>query len=729
MSNPVHARVVVRSGRATLMLNDKPTAPLFYALPDCPGARWTWEEVPSRNIGLFAAQGVRLFQAGVFLEHMVGADGKLDISLARRQVAGILAVCPEAKVMLRVHLHTPPEWWAANPDECVGYADGPATPETRWGLERPIGRDNEHPVRASFYSEKWRAWARGHLRAFCAELSGTREGAAVFALQVAYGVYGEWHQFGFFSHEPDTGPAATAAFRTWLQGRYGEEAALATAWDRPGLRWADAACPDAAARARADIAGLRDPRRQRAVVDYYTFLHEGLADAIIMMAQAVREAWGRPVVTATFFGYYYCMFGRQAAGGHLALARVLASPHVDCLCASPTYTPTAMPLGGTGHSKSLVDAVRRAGKLWLDEMDRATSVSGCPWDRSFTSTIPDDIAVLRRNLLQPATRGGGAWCFDFGPLAGTPSFARVGLMGWWDQPQLQEEIGRLQALIASRQERPYRRAADVLVLHDPWAFAHLAANPHDPKKLVFGVMPVSETDPVSPRLVDGVAEALYQSGLIHDDALLSELPGLDLSPYRMVVLAMAPVLDAAQRRLLREKVAAAGRHLVLLGYCGWSDGQLMGPQVAGDWSGLPVRAHDLAAPQHTLSLDGVEEQQTLPGPFTVPAFAAGAGQVVGRWADGEPSAVCRTEPAATWWAFGLPPNRPAFWRALGRRAGCLVVNDHDETTLLGDGLLVVHTVSGGARELRLPAGIVVRAELPPRSTTVFDAETGARLLG
>ena len=49
--------------------------------------------------------------------------------------------------------------------------------------------------------------------------------------------------------------------------------------------------------------------------------------------------------------------------------------------------------------------------------------------------------------------------------------------------------------------------------------------------------------------------------------------------------------------------------------------------------------------------------------------------------------------------------------------------------LLGDGLLVVHTVAGGARELRLPTGAVVRAELPPRSTTVFDAETGARLLG
>lgn len=711
------------------MLDGRPTAPLLYALTDCPGARWTWEEVPTRNIRLFAEQGVRLFQAGLFLEHMIGADGKLDITLARRQIAGVLAACPDAHVMLRVHLNAPPEWWAAHPGECVGYADGPAVPEKRWGLERIIGRDNEQPVRASFYSEPWRAWARGYLAEFCATLAATPEGAAVFAIHLAYGVYGEWHQFGFFCHEPDSGPAAVAAFRRWLQTRYADAATLAIAWRKPGLTWAQAQVPTTGERAAADSAMLRDPQRQRAVIDYYSFLHEGLADTIIMMAQTVRESWGRPVVTATFFGYYYCMFGRQAAGGHLALAQVLASPHVDCICASPTYTPTAMPLGGTGHSKGLVDAVRRAGKLWLDEMDRATAVSNSPWDRTFTSTIADDVAVMRRNLLQPVTRGGGAWCFDFGPLAGTPSFAHVGLMGWWDEPRLQAEIGRLRPLIAARQERPYRRAADVLVLHDPWAFAHLASQPHDPNRMVFGVMPVSETDPVSSLLVDGVAEALYQSGLIHDDALLSELPRLDLTPYRMVVLAVAPVLDAAQRCWIHEQVAVAGRHIVLLGYAGWSDGEVMGPQVAEAWSGLPTRAQLLAKPRQVLHLDGVAETQELKAPFTVPVYGAEPGGVVGRWPDGLPSAVCRAEESATWWAFALPPQRAAFWRALGRRAGCQVVNAHDETTLLGDGLLVVHTVAGGPRELRLPGGPVIRAELPPRSTTVFDSETGERLLG
>lgn len=728
MRTPVHAVVKPISGRPTLLLDGQPTAPLLYALTDCPGARWSWEEVPARNIALFAQQGVNLYHGFIYLEQMIGDDGVLDISLARRQVAGFLAGCPEGHVMLRVHVNAPPSWWEENPDECVGYADGPAVPEQRWGLERLMGRDNEKPVRASFYSEKWRAWATRYLAQFCEELAATPEGAAVFAIQVAYGVYGEWHQFGFFSYDADTGPAAMTAFRSWLETRYGDEKAMAAAWQRPGLTWAAVAAPSVEERQQADLGILRNPVQQQAVIDYYTFQHEGLADTIILLAKTVRESWGRPVMTATFFGYFYCMFGRQAAGGHLAVDRVLASPHIDCLCASPTYTPTAMPLGGTGHPKGLIDAVRRAGKLWLDEMDRATSVSGCPWDRSFVSTIPDDIAVLRRNLLQAATRGGGAWCFDFGMVAGTPAFARVGVIGWWDEPRLQEEIGRIRALIASRHEQPYVRRADVLVLHDPWSFRHIASQRHNPDELVFGIMPVSPADPVSPLLTDGLVEALYQSGLIHDDALLSELPTLDLSVYKLVIFATTPVLDAAQRTLIQENVAAEGRHVALLGYAGWSDVHTIGADLAAALSGITTRVHELAAPEHTLTLDGMGETLGLKRALALPAYEVPGADVVGRWSDGAISAARRTTSEATWWTFALPPNRPAVWRAIGRRAGCVVVNEQDETTLLGDGLLIVHTLIGGARTLRVPNGPQIEAVLPPRSTIVFDAVSGAVLL-
>ena len=55
--------------------------------------------------------------------------------------------------------------------------------------------------------------------------------------------------------------------------------------------------------------------------------------------------------------------------------------------------------------------------------------------------------------------------------------------------------------------------------------------------------------------------------------------------------------------------------------------------------------------------------------------------------------------------------------------------DHDDATSVGDGLLMVHTLTGGPRRLRLPGGPAVDLVLPPRSTTVLDAATGAVLLG
>jgi hypothetical protein len=130
-----------------------------------------------------------------------------------------------------------------------------------------------------------------------------------------------------------------------------------------------------------------------------------------------------------------------------------------------------------------------------------------------------------------------------------------------------------------------------------------------------------------------------------------------------------------------------------------------------------------------VSIDGVSEDQVLEPTKHVPVYDVPAAQVVGRWADGSASAAWRKTEDATLWSFGVSPIAPAVLRALGRRAGCHVVNDENDATMLGDGLLMIHTLNGGSRTLRLPGGPTITPTLPARSTTVFDAETGAVLLG
>ena len=108
-------------GKPTIFINHRPEAPIFYALTDVPGGRWSWEEMPQHNIQQFCAHGIRLFQLDLFLHEMVGEDGSLDLTIAQKQVEGVKEVCPDGIVFFRLHLN-PPLWWLdQNPEAVVAY--------------------------------------------------------------------------------------------------------------------------------------------------------------------------------------------------------------------------------------------------------------------------------------------------------------------------------------------------------------------------------------------------------------------------------------------------------------------------------------------------------------------------------------------------------------------------------------------------------------------------------
>jgi hypothetical protein len=386
-------------------------------------------------------------------------------------------------------------------------------------------------------------------------------------------------------------------------------------------------------------------------------------------------------------------------------------------------------MGGSGHGRGILGAVRRAGKLWLDENDHGTHLTGCPWDRSFHSTLDDDIAYIRRNALQPVLRGGGQWWFDFGMIAGTADFASCGVIGWWDHPRLAAEIKAVHEVAQSRHGRTFSRSADTLIVHDPWSFRHTVARRWSLEGFKFGDQPPAGPNPFSGRGMDGLMEGMFHSGMVFDDAIIGELETLDLSPYRLIIFGSTPVLDARQRELIESRVAKDGRHIVLTGYAGWGDGRRIDAALASSLSGIPTMSRDAEVPTSRLSIDGATEEQTLEPPKHVPFYDIPTSQIFGHWSDGSPSAAMRKDAAATWWTFALSPVAPDVLRALGRRAGCHVVNNRNDATLVGDGLIMLHTLDGGERTLRLQSGGERRITLAPRSTTVIDAETGDTLLG
>lgn len=663
--------------------------------------------MPQHNLRLFADLGFRLFQVDLFLEHVWPEPDRFDMALARQQIRGVLEASPEAAVFLRLHVNAP-RWWAkAHPDEWVAYADVPVHTEDEAGFHRIIEYDNGPVSRVSLASRSWLQETSEKVAQFCRELAATDEGGALAGIHLACGVYGEWHYWGFFQNEPDTGAAMKKHFRQWLRRRYGNDRKLQEAWGDPQVTLENAEVPGYEARARTRAGVFRFPQAERPVIDYFRCQHELVAENILHFCRIVKENWPRPIVTGTFYGYFFPMFGREAAGGHLELVRILESPWVDYLSGPQCYFPFSLEPGGAFRSRSLLESCRVHGKLWLDEMDQKPDLIWDPLIPGYRGSAELSCSLLRRNLAATLTRGHGLWLYDFGV-----GFANA---GWWDHPILAEEIGRLHELFASRLHEEYRSEADVLVVYDTEPFYYTASTP--------------KSDPVSRALVDETTLAVYLSGVACDQIHLSSLPRLDLSRYRVVIFANTFVLQRAQREFLRNRVASEGRHALFFFAPGYCDGQCLDEAYVSEVTGIPVRQiGKQEAPEIAVTYpEWTGERIRLETPCLEPAFAAVDPEVeiLGTWRDGADAAFVRkvSEDGVRWWC-ALPITSPALMRKLLREAGAHIYGEMGDVFYSGQGLVCVHSKEGGSRPVRLRSGRSVLVELPRGGTAVLDASSG-----
>jgi len=710
---PLGAQVTTELGHPTLMVNDQPVVPVIYSLGHCPGFRFAWEERAQYSIAEFARAGVRLVQAEVWMEQLWTSEGQFSIEAARKQIRGILDACQNAAVMLRLQVDSPPWWNRAHPEECVQWANGPLEHPTGWGLPSwvPMEFDLNRVPRTCLASRRWLDEVGAKTRELCQGLAATPEGSALFCIQIAAGVYGEWHYYGFMENEPDTGPAMTRYFREWLSVKYQTDEALRTAWNDRGASLAQASVPGVPERLRCD-GYFRDPQRDRKVIDYLHCQHQAVTDALIHFCRTVKESWPRPIVTGGFHGYWFTMFGRTGMGGHLEVRRALESPYVDILCAPQSYNHLA--LGQPGMSRGVSESARLHGKLCLDEMDTLPDV----WDlriQDRKQAYAQSVAILRRNVLGPFSRGMGLWYYDLAcEYEVQPTW---GAAGCWDSQNLQEEITKLQKLQAGRFRRPFKSAADVLLVFDTESFYYTAHN--------------SKLDPVSTELVNATTADLFRSGAAFDMVYLFDLEKLDLSRYKAVVFANTFCVSPRQRDFIRSRVAQGGRHLFWSCAPGLIDGVRRNPQDISALTGIAIAPVNTSparvvvqggdTPACSFGFDGVIE----------PLFAAedADATVIGKLERSEHAGLVQKRlPSHTAWFCSVPFREPNLLRYMLQRAGAHVYDDHDDVIYAGNGLLIVHSAAGGHRTLKLPNGRGIEAELPVACTGVFDLETGEQLL-
>jgi len=664
---------------------------------------------------------------------MQAENGTLDLHLVRDQIDGILRLNQDAAVFLRVHVNAPDWWKKKNPREWTEFCDGPVAPPTGFGLRRLLDDDLDRVPQASLASQPWRADLSAVLADFCKKLGTTPEGKCVVGMQIACGIFGEWHYWGFFAHDPDNGAPMTAHFREWLRNKYKTEQALQTAWANPAATFTSVEVPGLEARHQAGDGIFRDPAHQQQLIDYFTCQHQVVARDIVHFCGVVKKSWPRPIITGTFYGYYFSVFGREQQGGHLDEADVLNSSNVDYLSGPQAYYSTLFrDPGGTGQSRGVLESCRLHGKLWLDEMDQAPHIDArrsiMESGEVHRASRPEAIAIMRRNVMQTMIHGMGLWFYDFG---------YSNQSGWWNDPQLLEEIRAHKRIFDRYSTKPYRSVADVLLVYNTDVFYHVTD-----AQQASGLVSWSLTNELSAQM--------YHTGVAFDQVYLSDLRLADLSRYRAIVFANALVLTGEQKDWIARNAARSGRHLIWSCAPGFSDGSRLSSQFITDVTGMQVeRVSGSSAPVVTV------ESSTLPHaslyaegsfassqplafggssqPIAVdPLFAIRdqAVEVEGYLQDGHrPGLACKRSADYASWFCSVPISNSSVLRAIFKNAGAHIYSESGDVIHVNHDLLLVHSKDGGPREIRLPGGITIKAQLTPISTTLFDMENGATVLG
>lgn len=729
---PLMGEVKILNGNPTIHINGKPQIPYIYALPDIPGGRWSWEEVPQWNIDQFCKAGVNQFYLTIFFENMWKDDGTFDITPAQKQIQGVQEVCPGAAVYLRFHFHMP-EWWRdQNLGEMTVYSDVTEYQVgVDYGFNRIIDDDFRAQRRESLASEKWMEDATTMTKRFLDEFQRTPEADYLAGIHIAGGVYGEWHYWGFMYNEPDQSQAMHHWFRSWLREKYGSDTELQAAWNRDDVTIETATVPDMEDRIAKE--GLfREPISERWVGDYYRAQHELVTSRILHFAELVKSNWDRPLIVGTFWGYYFSVFGRDASGGHLDYHTVLESPNIDYVSAPQVYEPDAHLPGHPYRSRALLQSVRLHGKLFLDEMDQQPVLLS-KVHPNYQSELDNSKAVMQRNVLWSIIKGHGLWYFDFGPagvIFDNPLQKHRGKYGWWDHPDLMDDVAKIREVYETKLNEPYQVESDILFVYDTEVFYHTASRRF--------------SDALTNTAINWATLAAYYSGGSFDTVHLNDLDKMDLNPYKVIVFGNTYFMDEARITEVRSLVANNGRHLVWFYAPGYTDGATLDVGHISLATGIDVMQGPDALPFPMVQPDiriipegkpyGLKTYWGRPDTTLKPMFIAQDSEatILARFNhDRSPALVKKSFDDHTSWYASFPVTDAATMRHIFAQAGAhLYTETVGDVVYAGNGMVLFHTKRGGEHVITLKNGDKIVLNLPETHATthLFDAKTGSKVV-
>ncbi|NUQ64850.1 MAG: beta-galactosidase [Pirellulales bacterium] len=589
------------------------------------------------------------------------APDRYEYSEFDRYFAAILDVDPDAYFLPHVGVTGPLWWQQRHPEEMCQFEDGSKGP-------------------TSFASQRWRQEMGDDLRKLIAYLRQAPYADRILGYIFYNGYTAEWQMWGTWQESRDDySEPAVRAFRKFLADRYGTDQRLREAWADPAVTLAAAAMPDAARRRPGGPRVLRDPKSERQAVDFYEFISNMDADAILHFARITREATEGRALVGTYYAYLTAHGINQQDSGHLAARRVFDSPDIDLLLSPPNYAYRGP--GETSTFMSATDSFRLRGKLWFDESDHRTHLTdpGAGYGRA--DTLEETLGVFWREFAEVLTKRAAVSWFD---MSG----------GWLSHPKLLADMGRAREIMrASLPERkPF--AAEIGVFVDPRSF--------------YWMRPTMANAALDLNQV----VTMPQSGAPWDFCLLEDIGESWMPNYKFYVFLNAFYIDKAQREAIHARLRRNGATALFVyapGYLG-PEGEsleamraLTGIRVAReDGEGRPqvlLNASDPLARGLAADRPMGAEQLTV-----APVFYADdpEARVVGHLKTGQPALVVKKMDGWTSVYSAAIQLPPGLIRNLARSAGVHTWMESDDA-LYTDGRFVgVHAAGDGEKIVRLP---------------------------
>ncbi len=616
-----------------------------------------------------AANGIHLF-SGVMYLPLRNAYGDRSFGAIDALVQQVLTADPDGYLLPRLQFFPTNYWARTHSDQMARYAGG-----------------EEGDV--SLASTEFWADCVDALDALIAHFAdpATPGGARVLGFHLDRGEWFYDADAGYDLSQPNT-----IAFGNWLHAKYQALHALRAAWHDAQLTWEEVVVPSWPGRTAAfkkTDTPLYSARREGRWPDYAQYSSELVAGIIDGLAEAIKTlSLGRMIVAASY-GYTLEFAGRSDSG-HLALGKLLQSPHIDIVAGPNSYAGRGA--GSPAAFPAPLDSVALHGKLWLVEDDTKTFLADAETEDTYNPKIAsgaDTQAIHQRHFgAALAHRAGVTWMDLWG-------------QGWLNSPDIWRELGGL-ATQSGRWGRLVPNPApapDVAVLVDEASLRYLK----------------NDANGLGTHLVGRTRDLLLRAGASVGFYLQSDVTRPNFPDAKLYLFLNALRLTTEERTAIREKLQKPGKTLAWLYAPGVFDENGPSSEDVGEVVGLALRPqpwNSRGGSQATEAKHPITErirgarkigQEEILNPLY--AVSDPQATVVAEYVSSGATSLATREHKGGWKSvfFGDPYLTTELLRGLYAYANVPIYDGQDDIVYAGaDGSLTIHGPFTGQRTVSLP---------------------------